>query len=308
MARPLRVHLPGIPCHIVSRGNNKQRVFEDDADYEQFLRLLARTLQRFEIECAAYCLMWNHFHLLLVPRELPIARAMQQLNSTYCQWFNRRHGRVGHVLQGRYTARIVDKDSYLRNVLRYIARNPVEAALAANPADWRWSSYRALAGLTAPDSFLSPHHAWRTFDEVDADLGRRRFVAFVAADPKEDEEFEPALELDSPVGARLERFLEPHRQVREFTYADRFAVRPTVEQIVAGAETYEHLREAAGMAFRRYGYTLQEIGQAVGRSPSTVWLWIHRSDRVRPRRRKRNCGVRSRFFERGQSGDRKIEI
>src|SRR4029453_19376436 len=125
MSRPLRLHVPGLLHHVFARGNEKACIYADDQDYESFLDLLARTLPRFDVRCVAYCLVWNHYHLLPVPNEHPISRLLQQLNSAYCQRFNRRHHRVGHVLQGRYGCRLVEDGGYARTVLRYLALNPV---------------------------------------------------------------------------------------------------------------------------------------------------------------------------------------
>ena len=129
MARPLRIHIPHAFYHVMSRGNAKQTIFVGQADYEQFLELLEATSSRFDVRCRAYCLMPNHFHLLLQPRDTPVSCMMQQLNSAYSQSFNRRHDRVGHVLQGRFKSPLVDRDEYLLEVLRYIMLNPVEADL-----------------------------------------------------------------------------------------------------------------------------------------------------------------------------------
>ena len=154
MARPLRVHIPGVLYHVMSRGNARQQIFLDADDYARFLTRLTVTSARFGVRCRAYCLMVTHFHLLLEPNLFPLSRMMQQLNSSYSQSFNRRHERVGHVLQGRFKSPMIDGDDYVRRVLRYIALNPVRAGLVAHPAEWPWSSYRATAGLETRPSFL----------------------------------------------------------------------------------------------------------------------------------------------------------
>ena len=102
MARPLRLHVPGMLHHVMSRGNDKREMFIDDVDYARYLRVLERSAERFGVEVVALCLMPNHVHLLVKPHQHPLSRMMQHLNGSYCGWFNRRHGRVGHVLQGRY--------------------------------------------------------------------------------------------------------------------------------------------------------------------------------------------------------------
>jgi REP element-mobilizing transposase RayT len=179
MARPLRVHIPGVLYHVMSRGNARQQIFLDADDYARFLTRLTVTAARFGVRCRAYCLMVTHFHLLLEPNLFPLSRMMQQLNSSYSQSFNRRHERVGHVLQGRFKSPMIDGDDYLRRVLRYITLNPVRAGLVATPEDWPWSSYRATAGLESPPSFLTLDRVWRSFDH-DPSLAQRRYAAFVA--------------------------------------------------------------------------------------------------------------------------------
>ena len=147
MARPLRLHVPGMLHHVMSRGNDKREMFIDDVDYARYLELLERSSRRFGIEVIAYCLMPNHVHLLLKPALHPLSRLMQHVNSAYCGWFNRRHGRVGHVLQGRYKAQILESGPSFLRVLRYIMLNPVNARMVARPGDWSWSSFR---GGSAP--------------------------------------------------------------------------------------------------------------------------------------------------------------
>lgn len=149
MSRPLRLQLPGGIYHVTARGNARQAIFEDDDDCAGFLIVLASTVARYRLLCHAYCLMGNHYHLLLQTPESNLSVAMRQLNGVYTQRFNRRHERCGHVLQGRFGAQLVDGDAYLREVCRYIVLNPVRAGLVAHPGEWRWSSFRATAGETA---------------------------------------------------------------------------------------------------------------------------------------------------------------
>ncbi|HJR58881.1 MAG TPA: transposase [Vicinamibacterales bacterium] len=293
MARPLRLHLPGTVYHVMSRGNNKQTMFVDDDDCERFLELLGKTLARFKIVCLAFCLMRNHYHLLVSPTEHPVSRLMQQLNSTYCLWFNRKHARVGHVLQGRFTSRHVDSDSYLLAALRYIVLNPVAGGQATRPEEWPWSSYRATAGLAPAPGFLALERVWPAFDTNDRAMGRHRFVVFVAAAGSEDTKaLEPALMFGSEAFAqRITPLLEPHRETRDFLYRDRFATRPSLAVLFDGRSTPIGRQEAAYDAFGQHAYTLREIGDLVGRAPATVWSWIKNVES------RRVTGVRSRFFD-----------
>jgi REP-associated tyrosine transposase len=266
--------MPGGLYHVHARGDNKQCIFVDDADYERFLAVLAHVLSRFRITCLAFCLIWNHYHLLLSPGELPISRLMQQLNSTYCQWFNRRHGRVGHVLQGRFAAHMIDTDSYLMTALRYVALNPVVARKVDRPEDWRWSSYRASAGLEPKPEFLSVERVWRTFDTDDPREGQERFVAFVSACEVDEALFNLFLVASKAFAKRVAPLLEPYRDVRDHPYAHRFAARPALDDLFTDVRCFQSLQSSAREAFCTHAYTLSEIGTLVGCAPATVWMWV----------------------------------
>jgi putative transposase len=140
MARRRRVEMPGGLYHVIVRGNERRAVFRDDADRERYLSRLKLYRERFGVGVLAYCLMDNHVHLALERGKVPLSRVMLALQGSYTQGFNRRHGRVGHLFQGRYKAFLVDKDTYVMALLRYIHRNPVEAGLVARPEQYAWSS------------------------------------------------------------------------------------------------------------------------------------------------------------------------
>lgn len=276
MSRPLRLHIPGMLYHVVARGDDKQCIFTDDRDCESFLESLQDTLARFCVSCIAYCLLWNHYHLLLAPREISISRMMQQLNSAYCQRFNRRHGRVGHVLQGRFAARLVEDGAYARSALRYIALNPVASGRTNDPSDWRWSSYRATAGLDDAPDFLQLGHVWAAFGTSDAAVGRARFLTFVRGGLQEMF-LHPLLHGSDALAQEVSPLLGPLQAVREFSYSERFATRPSIGVLLEGRHDRIDLEDAAYSAFCRHAYTLAEIGLAVRRSPSTIWRWVQRA-------------------------------
>jgi len=273
MSRPLRLHVPGLLHHVFARGNEKACIFADDQDHESFLDLLADTLPRFDVRCVAYCLVWNHYHLLLVPNEHPISRLLQQLNSAYCQRFNRRHRRVGHVLQGRYGCRIVEDGAYARTVLRYLALNPVVAEKAARPEDYTWSSYRFALGLEEPPDFLSLRDMWSAFGTSDCGVGRARLAHFVAAG-LQDGFTNPLLHGSGRLAERLGGALEPHRATRDYVYPARFADRPSLGSLLDGCVDREAIEDAAHTAFHRHAYTLADIAAALGRDPSVICRWI----------------------------------
>lgn len=278
MARPLRIHVPGMLYHVMCRGNAKQPIFADDSDYQRYLDVLEEGLTRFRVDCLAYCALFNHVHLLLKPADIAISRVMQQVNSHYCQSFNRRHQRVGHVLQGRFKTSLIDSDRYFLAVLRYIALNPVEAQCATHPSGWRWSSYRATAGLDRCPRFLQLQDVWRAFGSVPR-AAQRRFGEFVAATA---DRYDPHAHLLVGSDAFVERFqplLRPHRQVEDFTYAERYAARPPLVALLPPGIEGPALARAIRVAFQQHAYTLREIGVHLGRPRTTVWHWIHRGGR-----------------------------
>jgi REP element-mobilizing transposase RayT len=170
MSRPLRLDHAGALWHVTARGNERREIFVDDGDRREFLRLLGRTVDLFGWRLHAWVLMGNHYHLLAGTPEATLSRGMRQLNGDYAQCFNRRHGRDGHVFQGRFKAILVQRETHLLEISRYVVRNPVRAGLVASPGDWAWSSYRATAGL-------EPGPEWLDAAPVLERLGTRRAAA-----------------------------------------------------------------------------------------------------------------------------------
>ena len=154
MSRPLRIEYPGALYHITARGNAKQDIFFSDEDCHRFLELLGREIDQQRWLCHAYCLMGNHYHLLIETPEANLVKGMSRLNSVYTQYVNRRHERVGHLFQGRYKSIVVEKEGYLKELCRYIVLNPVRAGLVESPELWRWSSFRTTMGLDSEPVWL----------------------------------------------------------------------------------------------------------------------------------------------------------
>ena len=152
MSRQLRLEFPGGLYHVTQRGNNRQPVFLTDDDHCVFLELLGETVTRFAWVLTAYVLMWNHFHFVVRLTCNSLSRGMQWFGTRYVQYFNRVHGRVGHLYQGQPDMRLVEEETYGLNVLRYDVLNPVRAGIVDRPEEYVWSSHRAVLGLTdAPD-------------------------------------------------------------------------------------------------------------------------------------------------------------
>ena len=179
MGRPLRLEFHGAVYHVTARGDRQEAIFEDDDDRLAFIDLLAKEVSQQGWLLYAFCLMDNHYHLLLETPEPTLVRGMRRLNGVYTQAFNRRHGRVGHVLQGRYKAILVDKDSYLLELCRYVVLNPVRAGTVSSAAEWPWSSYLATAGKMACPEWLSADHVLGLFS-TERSHARRAYARFVA--------------------------------------------------------------------------------------------------------------------------------
>ena len=190
MARPLRIEFEGALYHVMARGNARADIFLEDGDRQVFVENLGRVCGRFQWRVWAWCLMGNHYHLLVETLEPTLSKGMREVNGVYTQAFNRRHGRTGHVLQGRFKAPLVDKDSYLLELSRYVVLNPVRAGLVESAGDWVWSSYRAIMGKAAIPDWLAVDETLALF-HAQRGPARRAYARFVAegievADPSAD--------------------------------------------------------------------------------------------------------------------------
>ena len=165
MSRPLRLEFPGALYHITSRGDRREDIYEDDTDRGKFLTIFESVISRFNWVCYAYCLMGNHYHLLVQTPDSNLSKGMRQLNGVYTQAYNRRHNKTGHLFQGRYKAILVDEDAYLLELSRYIVLNPVKANLVKQVDDWQWGSYRSMIGSALLPEWLSGDYLLAQFDD-----------------------------------------------------------------------------------------------------------------------------------------------
>jgi putative transposase len=178
MARMPRVQYSGAIHHVTARGASRATIFRTDRDYSVFLATLADAVGSTGWQCLAYCLMPNHYHLLLETPETNLSEGMYQLNSTYARRFNWEHDHTGHVFQSRFHARLVTGEAYLFEALRYVVLNPVRAAIVCRPDDWRWSSYRATVGVSPSPGWLQSARVLAFFGAKggSAQSGYRTFV------------------------------------------------------------------------------------------------------------------------------------
>ncbi len=228
---------------MTSRGVRRTALFRSDADRHRFLELLAVTVKELCWQSLAWCLMTNHYHVLVLTPEPDLAVGMHRLNGAYARHFNREHGESGHVFERRYHCEHILRDSHLLEAIRYIARNPVRAGLCSCPSGWRWSSHRAAVGLDDPLA-------------VDVAALHARFAAYGGEGPSRYAEF---------VGGGL-------RQVAVRTASPDEAVRPPLAEILNGRHDMDAIRGAAD----EYRYGVREIARALDCHPSTVSRRLHR--------------------------------
>jgi putative transposase len=177
--RPPRPQFPGAIYHVTTRGNRKDDIFTDTRDRARFLQLLEQIVISLEWRCHTYCLMTNHYHLLVQTSGADISRGMHRLNGVYAKWFNWRHDYEGHLFERRFRSGLVEGHAHLLELTRYIVLNPVRAGLMANAGDWRWSSYNAIVGEVPQPAFLTTSWVLSLFSS-DPNRARELYAEFVA--------------------------------------------------------------------------------------------------------------------------------
>lgn len=284
MARPLRIQYRGALYHVTSRGNSGQRIFKDDRDREGFLATLRRVTERYRWRCHAYCLMPNHYHLVIETPEGNLAQGMRQLNGVYTQTFNRRQGQMGHVFQGRYKAILVQKESHLLEVCRYVVLNPVRAALVKRPDQWKWSSYGGTAGIKTPHPCLTTEWVRSQFGQTRsrADELYRAFVqAGIGAESIWAQVKGQSLLGGEAFLRRLRPYLRGREEVKEFPRSQRYVSRPSLAKIFPARVVKANARRnrTIAVAVERFGYTQKAVADFLGLHYSTISRLVSRPKR-----------------------------
>ncbi|MCW8918343.1 MAG: transposase [Gammaproteobacteria bacterium] len=270
MARPLRIEFAGALYHVTTRGDRREAVFEDDEDRRMFLSTLAEVVERFNWICHAYCLMTNHYHLVVETPDANLSKGMRLLNGVYTQASNRRHGRVGHLFQGRFKGILVDKDNHMLELARYVVLNPVRAGLVAQPGDWPWSSYRAVVGEEAPPKWLATTVVLAQFGGT-RPVARNRYRNFVAAGHSTDSVW---ANLRQQIYLGNEAFVE-QSQAKAKVEGDELSI-PQVQrrapapslEVIAGRHSERNTAIAAAYATGAYSY--REIAEYFGLHLATI--------------------------------------
>jgi len=276
MARPLRLEYPGALYHVTSRGNARNDIFTGDTDRELFLSTLTSAQKRFNWLCHAYCLMDNHYHLMIETPEGNLSRGMRHLNGVYTQRFNRLHARVGHLFQGRYKALIIEKESYLLELCRYIVLNPVRAGMVKRAGLWNWSSYKSTVGMAAPQECLSTEWILSQFGD-DKKMASRNYRDFIEERDIESDGFQQEVKGQIFLGSNqfiemMDKRFSGLKAIKEIPRTQRYAARPSLEKLFAEQKPLEK-DEVDGCiyeAYALYGYRLKEIADYLEIHYSTV--------------------------------------
>ena len=270
MARPLRLEFPGALYHVTSRGDRRENICESDDDRRLFLSVFASACEAYNWTCHAYCLMDNHYHLLIETPEANLSRGMRQLNGVYTQSFNRSHGRSGHVFQGRYKAILVEKENYLLELSRYIVLNPVRAGMVRSVRDWPWSSYRATAGQTNEPGFLTVNWVLASFGKRKS-AAVKKYIQFVSEGKGQPS---PWKLLQNQVYLGSEEFVEEmqshidnDQDLSEVPLSQR---RKIPKELDYYEQKNSDRNSAICEAYQSGGYTLKEIGTHFSLHYSTV--------------------------------------
>ena len=294
MPRKPRIEFAGAFYHVITRGNQRQKIFKETADYDKYRQILALYRNRYHFRLYAYVLMHNHVHLLLETGDTPLSKALQGVNQSYTLYFNRKYRTVGHLFQGRYKAILCDREAYILGLLKYIHENPVRARIADSIDGYKWSSHHAYTAKSNPLGLVSVDQVLRMFSE-NKGRARRKYLQFMRT-----EEAMTKSEVYATIDQRLkgdaefvDRVLGEHEKMPARPWKRKIPL----EKIAAAIEkrhdvSVETLRSpakdraAAGarMVFsilaNDHGYKAVEIGRYLDKDPTRVTRYLQARDDV----------------------------
>ncbi len=276
MSRQLRIKYSGALYHITARGNGKAIIFIDDDDMYKFLDILEICTKAFNFICHGYCIMGNHYHLLIETPDANLSAGIHRLNSIYAQYFNKQHDRIGHVFQGRFKAILVQRDNYLLELCRYIVLNPVRAGIVNHPAEYKWSSYCHTIGTAGKNSpFLTASWILAQFDD-DLFLARSKYTDFVmsglnATSPIKDTKAGLILGTESfieSLGKRISEYKDDIDIPREQRYACREDLSSLFKDLRFLIK--ESRNKLIFTAYSKHGYTKKELAEFINLHVVTI--------------------------------------
>src|SRR4030066_1225303 len=285
MARRPRIEFEGAFYHVITRGNQRQKIFKDKDDFLKYIEILFNYKIRYKYFLYAYVLMNNHIHLLVETQETPLSKILQGINQSYTTYFNRKYKTVGHLFQGRYKAILCDRDEYLLSLVKYIHLNPVRAKIVKFPDKYQWSSQHSYIKKTNGVNIIDTDQVLRMFSE-DKQRARKLYSAYMS-----DSQIVKKEDVYNTIGQRilgsgefLERVMERHdrelkkeKREREYTL---YEIAKGVEKIYgvtlkqirkkSKSETIILGRRLLSLVAKEYGYKGKEIGQYIRKDPAVI--------------------------------------
>jgi putative transposase len=285
MARKPRIEFEGAFYHVITRGNQRQKVFKDKDDFLKYLEILSNYKIRYKYFLYAFVLMNNHLHLLIETQEILLSKILQGINQSYTTYFNRKYKTVGHLFQGRYKAILCDRDEYLLSLVKYIHSNPVRAKIVKTPDEYQWSSHHSYTKRTDRVTMVDTDQVLRMFSE-DKQRARKLYSAYIS-----DSQIVKKEDVYSTIGQRIlgseefldrvmERYdgkLKKEKREREYTL---YEIAKGIEKIFG--VTLKQIRERSrsenitlgrrllNLVAKEYGYKGKEIGQYIRKDPALV--------------------------------------
>ena len=293
MARKPRIEFEGAFYHVITRGNQRQKIFREDTDYQKLLLLLTIYKNRYRYSLYAYVLMSNHIHLLIETRDIPLSKILQGINQSYTLYFNHKYKTVGHLFQGRYKAILCDRENYLLSLLKYIHNNPIRAKIAETPDAYPWSSHQAYIGKKNPLGIVDTDQVLRMFSESKS-RSQKHYRAFM--DDKEalkkeevyatiDQRLQGDDEFVDRVLKEYDGEIKKERRRKEYTLS---AIRQAIEQRhnVSLVQLRSSGKERQVMRARRlltltakeYGYSGKVIAAYLAKDPASVSGYLRGED------------------------------
>lgn len=282
MARPLRIEFPGAYYHVTSRGNEQKEVFKSNRDREGFLHYLETATERYGAVIHVYCLMSNHYHLLLETPRGNLSQIMRHINGAYTTYFNVKRKRAGHLFQGRYKAILVEADEYAKELSRYIHLNPVRAGLVEKPEDHPWSSYKGYAGKSKYPVWLNRDFILGYFDQKES-AAQKKYEQFVKImigksyeSPLKSVTASTILGDKAFVTEVIEKYLDRKKRDRNLPSLRKLpgerSIKDICEAVDASAEGNKKLAKGISiyLCHRYSGVRLKEIGGYFGISESGI--------------------------------------
>ena len=272
MSRPLRIEYPHALYHITSRGNGRNKIYLNDKDYNTFLTVFSDVIKRYNWICYAYCLMPNHYHLLIETPEANLSRGMRQLNGVYTQKFNYFNKSVGHVFQGRFKAILVEKNKYIGELIRYIALNPVKARIVKTPGQYKWSSHNEIIGKKKPTVCVDVKSTLKLFHQNNI-RAKKEYLDFINERSKDDvwDDLKSGVILGTiKFVEKISCYLKKQGDAIEIPRKERLAHRPSLRELFKNYSSKKKRNILVYDANIKYAYSLAQIGKQLGLHYTTI--------------------------------------